>query len=85
MYVKPGVPEVFSGWSNGTFTVRRQENGTSRLQIMVAVETAIVMVIVTEIEPVAGAGEVIFKDTMNSPVAGILSADYRMDGKEEGF
>ena len=29
-------------------------------------------------------GEVIFKDTMNSPVAGILSADYRMDGKEEG-
>ena len=29
-------------------------------------------------------GEVIFKDTMNSPIAGILSADYRMDGKEEG-
>jgi len=29
-------------------------------------------------------GEVIFKDTMNSPVAAILSADYRMDGKEEG-
>ena len=31
------------------------------------------------------AGEIIFKDTMNSPIAGILSADYRMDGKEEGI
>ncbi len=49
-----GVPEVFSGWSNGLFTVRREETG-----------------------------EVLFKETMDAPVAGIVSSDYRMDGKEE--
>jgi Bardet-Biedl syndrome 2 protein len=49
-----GVPEVFSGWSTGQFTVRREENG-----------------------------EVLFKEAMDAPVAGIVSADYRMDGKEE--
>ena len=49
-----GVPEVFSGWDNGTFTVRREENG-----------------------------EVVFRQTMDAPIAGILTADYRMDGKEE--
>ena len=49
-----GVPEIFSGWDNGTFTVRREENG-----------------------------EVVFRQTMDAPIAGILKADYRMDGKEE--
>lgn len=28
-------------------------------------------------------GEVLFRDTVNAPVAGIVKADYRMDGKEE--
>ncbi len=28
-------------------------------------------------------GEVIFTDTFTSPVAGIVTADYNMDGKEE--
>lgn len=49
-----GVPEVFSGWDNGSFNVRREENG-----------------------------EVVFRQAMDAPVAGILTADYRMDGKEE--
>lgn len=48
-----GVQEVVSGWSNGSFNVRRENTG-----------------------------EVIFKDTMKSPVAGIVKSDYRMDGKE---
>jgi Bardet-Biedl syndrome 2 protein len=49
-----GVPEVFSGWDNGMFAVRREENG-----------------------------EVVFRQTLEAPVAAILKADYRMDGKEE--
>ena len=49
-----GVPEIFSGWSNGHFAVRREESG-----------------------------EVVFRQTLDAPVAAILSADYRMDGKEE--
>jgi Bardet-Biedl syndrome 2 protein len=49
-----GVPEVFSGWNNGQFTVRREDNG-----------------------------DVVFRQTMDAPVAAILTADYRMDGKEE--
>jgi Bardet-Biedl syndrome 2 protein len=49
-----GVPEVFSGWDNGSFTVRREENG-----------------------------EVVFRQAMDAPIAAILKADYRMDGKEE--
>jgi len=28
-------------------------------------------------------GEVVFRDTFNSPVAAILVADYRMDGRQE--
>ena len=49
-----GVPEIFSGWSNGGFNVRRRDNG-----------------------------EVIFRDTMDAPIAAILKSDYRMDGNEE--
>lgn len=49
-----GVPEIFSGWNNGHFNVRRQDNG-----------------------------EVIFRQTMDAPVAAILSSDYRLSGKEE--
>eukprot|EP01038_Epipyxis_sp_PR26KG_P005701 gene5701-7869_t len=49
-----GVNEIFSGWSNGSYNVRREDNG-----------------------------EVIFKDTMDSAIASIVTADYRMDGKEE--
>jgi len=49
-----GVPEIFSGWSNGSFAVRREENG-----------------------------EVLFRQTMDAAVAGIINADYRLDGKEE--
>lgn len=49
-----GVPEIISGWDNGAFNVRREENG-----------------------------EVVFRQTMDAPIAGILCADYRMDGKEE--
>lgn len=49
-----GVPEVFSGWDNGGYNVRREETG-----------------------------EVVFRQTMDAPIAGILKADYRMDGKEE--
>lgn len=49
-----GVEEVFSGWNNGAFTVRRQENG-----------------------------EMLFKESMDAPIAGIVRSDYRMDGKEE--
>jgi Bardet-Biedl syndrome 2 protein len=49
-----GVKEVFSGWGNGNFNVRRADNG-----------------------------EVIFKESMDTAIASILTADYRMDGKEE--
>ena len=49
-----GVPEIFSGWSNGAYNVRRQDSG-----------------------------EVVFRQTMDSPVAALLSADYRMSGKQE--
>jgi len=49
-----GVPEIFSGWSNGAFVVRREDTG-----------------------------EAVFRQSMGSPVASIVSADYRMDGKEE--
>eukprot|EP01041_Mallomonas_annulata_P010049 gene10049-20934_t len=31
----------------------------------------------------ASTGEVVFKDTLNAPVAALVCADYRMDGKEE--
>ncbi|CAM9282098.1 unnamed protein product [Ectocarpus fasciculatus] len=48
-----GVDEVVSGWSNGSFNVRRDHSG-----------------------------EIIFKDTMKSPVAGLVCSDYRLDGKE---
>jgi Bardet-Biedl syndrome 2 protein len=30
----------------------------------------------------AGTGEIIFKDSMKSPIAGIVVSDYRMDGKD---
>lgn len=49
-----GVPEIISGWDNGSFNVRREENG-----------------------------EIVFRQNMDAPVAAILCADYRMDGKEE--
>lgn len=49
-----GSNEVFTGWSNGSFTVRRQENG-----------------------------EIIFKGSLGSSIAAILSCDYRMTGKSE--
>lgn len=49
-----GVPEVITGWSNGTFTVRNSDTGN-----------------------------IIFKETMSSPITSILQADYRMDGKQE--
>lgn len=50
-----GVPEVISGWNNGSFNIRKSENG-----------------------------EVIFRGSMGtSSIAGLLKADYRMDGKEE--
>lgn len=54
-----GIPELISGWSNGTFNVRRDSNG-----------------------------EIIFKGNMgggggSTRVAGLVTADYRLDGKEE--
>ena len=55
MFNKQGVPEVFSGWSNGTFTVRRQENGkilkdgssgSSSSGVVLVVVVAVVQVVV---------------------------------------
>ena len=48
-----GVPELISGWSNGSVNVRSESTG-----------------------------EVIYKDAFNSPIAGIVRADYRSDGHE---
>ena len=48
-----GVPELISGWSNGSVNVRNE-----------------------------GTGEVIYKDSFGSPIAGIVKADYRSDGHE---
>jgi Bardet-Biedl syndrome 2 protein len=48
-----GLLEVVSGWSNGSFNVRRQTNG-----------------------------DIIFKEAMKAPIAGIVRSDYRLDGKE---
>ncbi len=48
-----GVPEIISGWSNGSFNVRRLHNG-----------------------------EVIYRESMDAPIAAIFKSDYRMDGKE---
>ena len=49
-----GVPEVVTGWSNGTFNVRKLETG-----------------------------ELVFKETIGSAVSGIITSDYRLDGKEQ--
>jgi len=48
-----GVPELISGWNNGSVNVRNESTG-----------------------------EVIYKDTFSSPIAGIVTADYRSDGHE---
>jgi Bardet-Biedl syndrome 2 protein len=49
-----GIPEIITAWSNGSFTVRRYDNG-----------------------------EVIHKEQLGSPIAGIVSGDYRLDGNEQ--
>lgn len=51
-----GVPELVSGWSTGSFNVRKDYNG-----------------------------EVIFKSSMGGggKISALLTADYRLDGKEE--
>ncbi|GMI05389.1 hypothetical protein TrVE_jg13645 [Triparma verrucosa] len=48
-----GVPELISGWSNGSVNVRNESTG-----------------------------EVIYKDSFNSAIAGIVKSDYRCDGNE---
>ncbi|GMH75082.1 hypothetical protein TL16_g06645 [Triparma laevis f. inornata] len=48
-----GVPELISGWSNGSVNVRN-----------------------------SSTGEVIYKDSFGSSIAGIVKSDYRCDGNE---